>query len=336
MTTDNVIPLDKRARLWKNADEARQRGIDAYIDFCRACAELADAGVLIREIAQRYDMSNTMSAQALAIGRDERIFGITENHFPRSEHVLYLLTTLDDAGFSKLAKSETTQDMVNTYKAAQETPAATGKKGRPRKGRERWSWMRVAVEEGALLPGGGDRGDCKAHLQRINPDPDLFAPEREADLRQACRALCVERANKHLRTTTSAPAVERSDLSLSAQEKLDRAIRHYQRELELKLRASYWTEVQTEVDKRLPLEQHNEIERAKRQQKNAEFLRDLYHARVDACNGAITAFYEHWRTIAAALHPDRAPEDRREQFTKASAMLNTIKAAFDRIPRDKQ
>jgi hypothetical protein len=100
---------------WKPADSAYGRGQQAYIEFGQALAKLVAGGVTQEVIASRYDMSQPSVASAIAVGADKRIIGAT-NKLPRSTHALYLLTTLDDAGFKELAKPETTQAKIQEYK----------------------------------------------------------------------------------------------------------------------------------------------------------------------------------------------------------------------------
>jgi len=53
-------------------------------------------------------MSQQTVGYAICVGSDRRIVGNT-NNLPKSTHALYLLTTLDDAGFEKLAKPDSRQ-----------------------------------------------------------------------------------------------------------------------------------------------------------------------------------------------------------------------------------
>ena len=333
----NVIEMKpKIQRLWDSAVAAHQKGLDAYIEFGNACAQLNDAGVTQQEIAQRFDMNTSAVNYAIKVGADSRIFCITKNQLPRSEFTLYLLTTLDDAGFAKLAKPNTTQQDVLTYKQTHDAAPKAKGKGRPRKGR--FSWMRIAVEEGALAAGGGDRAECKSAVQRINADPDLLTPAREAELRTACRMVAAERAARGKAVPTPAPIIDRADLSITAQEKLDIAIRRYQRELDAKFaerereRERTWHDA---VVAALSDHHKEEIARAKRMVADAEFRQSVWLNRARQCKEAVVLIMDNWRMLTMCLHPDRAPEDRREQFGKATDVLLRLKRSVEQIQYEK-
>ena len=339
----NVIDMKPRIdRLWQAADEAHQRGLDAYIDFSRACAELADKEQVTQtEIGARYNMSQQAIGHAMQVGRDKRINSIAINQLPRAEYTIYLLTTLNDKGFAMLAKPDTTRDAVLAYKETH-TPADKAKgKGRPRKGRK-FSADTVLIDEGLLDPhpvhglSGGQRKAIRSAITEIDPDITLFDEARAADLARVCRVVRERRRADGKPVYEPESGVARDELPRSAQEKLDSALRRYQRELDAQ-HARRLLELEKlicdEVDRRLPDHARQEIERAHRQVKQAEFLQRGWRAQMEISQAAVQLFYDTWRTLAQCLHPDRAPEDRHAQFRDASVRLNLLKAAFDKIDR---
>jgi hypothetical protein len=323
----NVIQMPAATeRLWKKADDAHARGLDAYIDFGKACAALNDAGESQAKIGERYGMSQAAVAQTIAVGADNRIISITNNQLPRSQHTIYLLTTLDDKGFAKLAKPDTTQQMVQEYKAKAEPQPEPEKpkRGRPRRRAAtptpapRYSWQAVAVEEGVLSPGsGGDRQSVKKQLLDINDDPDLFDAAHEQALRAACRRL---KAKKSAKKGKAPEEVDTSTLTKKEKSTLDKALAALQAEFE--------ADIVKEVEKRLPNVERERIERAQRQLKTAQEFEKVWKHRMEKTRHFLTLFEANWRTIAGCVHPDR-PERSKEQLEKAQGAVNKMKAAFD-------
>ena len=101
---------------WASADKAYAKGQQAYIEFGQALAKLT--GVTQEQIAARYDMTIDQVSHAKNVGVDKRILEKSRNTriLPKSTYSLYLLTTLDDAGFEELAKPDTTQAKILEYK----------------------------------------------------------------------------------------------------------------------------------------------------------------------------------------------------------------------------
>jgi hypothetical protein len=100
---------------YAQADAAHARGIAAYLDFSRACAELVAAGETQRAIASRYHLSRPAIAQAVCVGRDPRLVS-SANTLPRSTYALYLLTTLPDEAFARFAQPDTTREELLQHK----------------------------------------------------------------------------------------------------------------------------------------------------------------------------------------------------------------------------
>lgn len=113
MSDDNVVqfPGGRRAQLWAKADAVHGSIIDGSIAFGEVCAELIADGVKQQEIAERYGMSQSTVAMALAIGRDDRIT-IGNSLLPRSWRTLYEITKLTDEEFEQLVRPEMTRQEV--------------------------------------------------------------------------------------------------------------------------------------------------------------------------------------------------------------------------------
>ena len=97
-------------------------------------------------------------AYALAVGQDKRIISAT--NIPKSTYSLYLLTTLDDEGFALMCHPDVTQEKIKMYKQS--------KKEQPKEPKKpRFSWIRIAVEEGVLrvTAGGEERSNILKQIE---------------------------------------------------------------------------------------------------------------------------------------------------------------------------
>jgi hypothetical protein len=111
--------------LWKSADAAWDRGIQAYLDWCIEIKKIYDAGGATQEqIGTRYDRPRNKIVEALGTASDLRVhdFLKVENVVVRDKQALYLLTTLDDDGFKELAKPGVTQAKILEYKRRLKAP----------------------------------------------------------------------------------------------------------------------------------------------------------------------------------------------------------------------
>ncbi len=94
------------------------------------------------------------------------------------------------------------------------------------------------------------------------------------------------------------------------------------------MQEAYSDEVRKEAD-RIYKEKHaDRIEAGEKARKEAKEAKENYERMAVRVDAVLTE--EEFRTIRMCLHPDRAPEDRREQFAKAFALFNKM---ADRIPR---
>lgn len=115
---------------WVAADEAFGRGLQAWLDWCREIAKLAentfpDGTPMPRshaeyttqeEIAMHYGKERSRINEAIAIGRDKRFDRLTVKSIPKNKEVIYLLTTLPDEDFKELCMPTTTRAIYEAYK----------------------------------------------------------------------------------------------------------------------------------------------------------------------------------------------------------------------------
>ena len=122
------------------------------------------------------------------------------------------------------------------------------------------------------------------------------------------------------------PVSDASTLNKKEQKALDKALTQLQAEFEQSVAA--------EVEKRLADARERKLQAAQQQAKSAQELRDVWKGRVDSCKAFLHLFQDNWRTVASSIHPDR-PERTKEQLENASAAMNKLKSAFERIALDK-
>lgn len=101
---------------WDRADRAAARMNESMIDFAVEVKALNDAGTTQAAIGERYNLSQSSVKQFVRIAGDPRISDNITN-LPKSPRSLYLLTTLGDDDFEKMAKPDTTQADILKLKA---------------------------------------------------------------------------------------------------------------------------------------------------------------------------------------------------------------------------
>jgi hypothetical protein len=108
---------------WVEADKAYARGQQAYLDWCKAIAQLYAQGTATQEeIGARYDTNNVRISEAIAIAGSDRIYFKSKTELPRNKQVLYLLTTLPDKEFEEYCKPTTTQAIILEVKNRLKAP----------------------------------------------------------------------------------------------------------------------------------------------------------------------------------------------------------------------
>jgi len=108
---------------WAVTDVPFRKGQEAYIEFGKGCALLNSQGVTQQEIADRYEMSQSQVRNWCSVGRDKRLSSNTTK-LPKSEHSLYLLTTLPDDAFEYVVEEfgeKARQIDINAVKAGFDT-----------------------------------------------------------------------------------------------------------------------------------------------------------------------------------------------------------------------
>jgi hypothetical protein len=319
----DMIKNDK----WERADKAFNKGIEAYIEFGQELVALNAEGTTQEEIGQRYQMSRTNVAYAICVGSDQRIVGNT-NNLPKSQHSLYLLTTLDDAGFEKLAKPDTTQADIKAYKQAQQPPkpkAIPAPKAEPAEEPKQENDMKknsysFREEIASVWPGyvnlsNDDSRAMKEALLAINPD--ILLPENIELLKTESRRYAIQFSKKFKEQEEQRAKEMRDALPAKEQSKFERAVlaqvdvivADLRRQLEDALKEDR-AKVQAELDEAYTLKQAAKAE---------------HEAAIEyRCGIDSHMTMEEFQLVRNCLHPDRAPEGKRDRYTRAFDIFNRL------------
>lgn len=201
----------------------------------------------------------------------------------------------------------------------------------------RYSWVRVAAEEKVISAksGGKDSTALKRLIESLQPGIDVKNREHEPLLRAACATILAERKEeqreRHERSEREERERNERAVAKSAPSKL--GVREMEKRYQAKhaeLQNSFHEAVGIEVHKQLPDAAKREIEEARATAANAQQLEAIWRARMQTCKVGVSLIVSNWRTLAACLHPDRAPEDRHEQFSKA---FDIVKRAADALEK---
>jgi hypothetical protein len=295
-----VIQMDRRKRLLDRADNARSKGIEAYIEFAQALVALSSDGMTQEEIGKRYNMSRSAVMQACRVGKDARIGRNPTNAMPHGQSTLYLLTTLDDKEFEMFAKSNTTEHEIRDYK--------TSKKQKKPEKQFKLGWRDLINERfnvfGPVAGAGNKKLRKRLEVAWGKPVPSYFNDKAEAE----------EFASK-VATVFNDREDARPKLSETAEQKLQRAIA-----IETKrLSDSFFDEIHKEVVRRLP-------------EVRAQWEHDMAEAREETTRYAklssgiakrISA--DEYKLLLNLLHPDRHPEDKRARFEDGFRIVMRLK-----------
>jgi hypothetical protein len=177
---------------------------------------------------------------------------------------------------------------------------------------------------------------------RLAVNRDIWMPHNPQTLTEAMKLCRKRRSPSPSSSSSPPPTLDRADLSMTAQQKLDAAITRYRRELEAEyaskhadLRASYHAQVYAEIERRLPDHARQEIDNEREKARRAKELEGVWHQRMQRARSGVRLFMEDWRTLAGCLHPDRAPLERRDQFNRATDIVLRVKTALERAEYEK-
>lgn len=186
--------------------------------------------------------------------------------------------------------------------------------------KKRYSWTTVARQEGIWIErGGGQRQQIQAALRDIDSAENLFTPEGESAMRRACGIYVASRQPEGVKVTIEEA---KSTVSESARSRFDKAIAKATAALEgaysakiATLQSSYEAEISKGIEARIGPELEVERNRAKEIIDRNQRMLENFTARRDGIKQVITK--KDLQLILNCLHPDRAPDDRKERFGEA-------------------
>lgn len=354
---DNVVPLPTNLLEWRYAkvrkqltesDEAQaqaqacaSRGADLYLAACCECVELAHDGQTQQQIAQGIGRSQSMVAQMIAIGRDARIINAVNNSLPTDVLSLYLLTRVPDSDFQKCCPM--TREQLEAHVASL-PPSAPSEEprgvGRP-KGSKALSKPRgqYAILEGCGLidaaTGGQRRKRIQSQVAEVAGMPTLPARPSFDEGARIHVAASIVADQLGQRSADEIHAELREQVPESQRQRFDRLVQRAVAAHVADINRQIDDRVNAAVAERLPQEERARIDAAEEKAAEADRLRLVWYQRMQRSRAALLLVRDHWRALAALVHPDRAPPDRAEQFTRAMDALNRIKGSVDAIDLDR-
>jgi hypothetical protein len=307
-----VIKQDK----WERADQAFSKGVEAYIEFGQECARLNAEGTTQQEIGNRYQMSQQQVGYALTVGKDERITSNTCT-LPRSTYSLYLLTTLDDKGFDKLAKPDTTQADIKAYKEAQNPrkPKAlsTPVKDEDEMKKEPLPKFNTVMNDTGLSSGKANT-EAVLSIMGMSEVPKKMTPELVEKIANATLTVLSMRNPSKAKDDAQKA---KDELSKSSQQKLDSAIKKWQ--------AVVLADMQKQFNEQLAVakaEVQLERDAVWALKREAEAERDAAVEYRKGIDSHMTQ--DEFRLIRSCLHADRVPDELKERFDKAFVIFNRL------------
>jgi len=184
-----------------------------------------------------------------------------------------------------------------------------------------FSWITFAVEEDVLSANAGskERQRVKAELEQI--DFDCITVKDECRFRAACRILW-KNQNPGSKSKAEADAEEaKATLPKTAQEKFERTIKLWEAARLVELRVEFAKQLKEAVaTERQRLDE--EMEKAKDIAEELSKERDTAYQIRLGLDSHMTM--EEFQLIRNCLHPDRAPDDKRDRYNKAFDIFNRL------------
>lgn len=307
MASAEIIAFDSAALAeWRTKlDAARGDAVEGIFQFaaeCRAfqlaCDRKQGGSVYTEKMAEWYGISHQVASMWATVGAHRAKLSVVTDKFPPSMETIYHLCELPDNVIRDEVTKKTTQRAARALKKKHAPPFRIG-----------WPQLiveRLGVPYGVLRGGGGIAIREKLAKAMGKPVPSFFSDEAEAE----------EFVQLYLRVI--APKVERPVLVERDEAKVKRAI-----DAEISsLHRAFHEQVRAEVEKRTAKILSTVDEREEKA------LRDMKHWQ--AMRDSIKPFMtlEEYRLVLNCLHPDRAPEDRRDRFTQAFAVMQRLGKVF--------
>ena len=183
---------------------------------------------------------------------------------------------------------------------------------RAAKKQDKFSWERIAIEEQVLVPGsGGSRQALRGKIDAI--DPTCVEKKDDAALRAVCRQI-LDQASGSLEERCAAHRAEVVKLSETAQQKFDRLIEREKRLL--------GESFQMQVNEGIKAQLADRITHLENLREKAASREQRYTRLIAGIKPIINK--DDYRFLLNVLHPDRAPDDRKDKFSKAFDIIRKL------------
>lgn len=309
--------VGQEADKWVEADAAYERGQQSYLDWCKAIAKLYAEGTATQEqIAGRYEKDQSRVAQAVAIGKDQRIIS-NRNTLPASEKTIYLLTTLADDAFNALCKPGTTQAVILEHKKRlavkkeKQVEVKVEQKAEPKK--PKVTLNSLATEH--KVPSGDAQNKWKNEVATLAGFRKATNDEEVAKLEEAARVVTANKG-KTIKQQIEETRAEIKTLSETKQQQFARLEATLRRQITAELEKTFWDRVCDEVEKSSP-ERFANCDKAEK-----KAIAEV--KKWQACRNGIKAQLtkDEYRFLRQTIAPDRYPLEFQDKLTKAAAIIN--------------
>lgn len=288
----------------------------AYVQFKLAEAEREDAAA---DKDESSAAGHRQRAREARLEAGKRLIEVRSRYLPAGQtsvrpggHLPGWYSWLDANGIARETARNLIRDVEPEAHAKHRTKDATRKREQRAKApKTAWGWIGALM---AFAPDlrkqwGGQQKQAMAGKLGFSLDGKL----NEAQARELAQLA---------RTLYAAPP-KREEFTESQQAKIARAVKRESAAELAKLRKSYWEEVSAQVVKGTKAAR----EHYEQEIQEAQSAKESYEVRTRGLVMFMTE--EEYRLLLNCLHPDRAPEDRRERFTKAFAILQRLGRCFD-------
>jgi hypothetical protein len=316
--TAEVIPFDAAALAeWRDRlDAARGEAVEKIIAFAAECHSFKHdcerkrgGSVYTEKMAEWYGLDYNTASRWAIVGANRGKFGDVSPKLPPSMETIYLLCEVPDNVIREKVTKATTNREARELKRKHAKPKP-------------YSELAVAIEEGALhaRTGGADAARLRQRVLEIDPTLELKNPAHEARLRDVCRVLVAKRGREQVEEMLKA---ERESVPEPRRSAFDNAVNRA-----IKL---WIARAQVELEQRVEVRVNKELAEQRGILSKFEDEAREKDARLDAALASVDRFMteDEFRLILNCLHPDRAPEDRRERFNRAFQVFKRLEAGIN-------
>lgn len=348
--TAEVIEFDQAALdAWhKRLDAARGKSVDAIIafgvecfEFQQACERKQGGSTYSTAMMEWFGIEKVSASQWATIGKCRaELFGLTKQ-LPPSMDVIYRLSALPPAVIESKVTPKTTQKEARAI-------VAEYRKTITKDAPERIGWkdavIKVLGSEGKWVPNAklgmkapdGWRDEIKAEFGGEIPVYVEHGGEAERKLCDIVRTIYLKNEAKRdpqaaAQTAKDLFEAARMDLPETERQRFDRVVKKATEAIEAQYVAQY-VEMEKALLAKIALDRAAIAEIKKEAlAEAAEIKRKAF----DHLSKGLTPYMtqDEFKLVLGCLHPDRAPEDKRDRYNEAFQIFKRLEGLGPKLPR---